>query len=341
MTSGATSPTAPVMNSALPVQVSERIPPSSTDAATTAATAITATREGKRQEQGGDHRRDLQLGGEQQGRGWKLQHARGHAEVARAEAVTEKARQGVRARLAQIGHEQHGREQKARRPAEPDGERIEAEKENRSGIGEESDSADRGRREREPVEHGRNAPPRGKEVLDIERMRADGDDEIEDKRNGDHGLGDQGLVPAELLQHGEHDDERDQGARHDAVIGAKMRVWRAQTRMTAHFQLGSSLSLLASVDVLLHAGEPEACRDEEDKDALREQIKAQGEMQEPILVEKGRSGDGERDGEQDRRYDCDREDQRGQLMAITRGIVRNGNVRRHFVPLSLIETAKR
>jgi hypothetical protein len=28
-------------------------------------------------------------------------------------------------------------------------------------------------------------------------------------------------------------------------------------------------------------------------------------------------------------------------MAITRGIVRNGNVRRHFVPLSLIETAKR
>ena len=30
-----------------------------------------------------------------------------------------------------------------------------------------------------------------------------------------------------------------------------------------------------------------------------------------------------------------------ELMAVARGIVRNGNLSRHFVPLSLIEAAKR
>jgi len=49
--------------------------------------------------------------------------------------------------------------------------------------------------------------------------------------------------------------------------------------------------------MLLHAYEPEAHGDEEDQHSLGKQIKAERKMQEPILVEERRGGDGEKDGE--------------------------------------------
>ena len=98
----------------------------------------TASVIGERQEHRGDQGRDLDLGGKQQRHGRKLQHACHGAEGARAEAMAEKARQRVGAGLAQIRHEQDARDEQAGRPGKPDGERVEAEKEQRAGIGEEA-----------------------------------------------------------------------------------------------------------------------------------------------------------------------------------------------------------
>ena len=165
--SGAATPTALVKNSALPVQVNDRIPPSSTQAATSAAITITASEKDSGRNSEAISAANLSSATQQQRRRWKLEHARRHADVARAEAVAEKARQRVGAGLAQIRHEQHAGEQQPAGPAEPDRERVEAEKEHRAGIGEEADAADRDGRQHEAVEHGRHAAPRGEEILDM------------------------------------------------------------------------------------------------------------------------------------------------------------------------------
>ena len=75
----------------------------------------------------------------------------------------------------------------ARRPGKPDGERVEAEKEQRAGIGEKSGAADQHRRQHGAVIDGRHAPPRSEEILDVERAGAERNDEIERERHEDHG----------------------------------------------------------------------------------------------------------------------------------------------------------
>ncbi len=144
--------------------------------------------------------------------------------------MAEKARQGIGAGLAQIRHEQDGGEQHAEGPAKPDGERVEAEKENGARVGEKAHAADRDSRQREAVEHRRHAPARDEIILDLEGARADSDQEIKRKRHQHHALSEQQPAPAQLLEHRQDDDQRDEGAGDDAVIGAKMRVWRAQAR---------------------------------------------------------------------------------------------------------------
>ena len=97
--------------------------------------------------------------------------------------MAEKARQGIGAGLAQIGHEQDGGEQHAEGPAKPDGERVETEKEHGARVSEKAHAADRDGGEREAVEYRWHAPARGEIVLDLEGARADCDEEIQRQRH--------------------------------------------------------------------------------------------------------------------------------------------------------------
>ena len=98
-------------------------------------------------------------------------------------------------------------ETRARRPGKPDGERVEAEKEQRAGIGEKSSAADQHRGEHGAVIDGRHAAPRSEEILDIERAGSERNDDIERERHEDHGSRHPRLLPAELLEHSERDHE--------------------------------------------------------------------------------------------------------------------------------------
>ena len=181
-------PTAPTMNSALPVQVTDRMPPKRAMAAMSAASISTAIGEESGRNSEAISAAILISATSKHRRGRELQHACRHAHVSRAEAVAEKARQRVGAGLAQIRHEQDAGGEHAEGPAKADGERVEAEKENRSGIGEKAHAADGDGRQHEAVEHRRHAPARGEIILELERARADGDDEIKRERHEHHAI---------------------------------------------------------------------------------------------------------------------------------------------------------
>ena len=65
---------------------------------------------------------------------------------------------------------------------------------------------------------------------------------------------------------------------------------------------------------------------------LRQQVEAEGKMQEPELVEPQRAGDGENDGGEDRDQDHGGEDEGLDLMAVAGRIVVDGNLCRHVAP---------
>ena len=177
------SPTAPTRNSALAVQVSDRMPPRMAMAAISAASTSTAMEKETGRNSAAISAAILISATTSSAVGGSCSTLAAMRKAARAKAMAEKARQGIGAGLAQIGHEQDGGEQHAEGPAKPDGERVEAEKEHGARVGEKAHAADRDGGQHEAVEHRRHAPARDEIVLDLEGARADGDEEIERKRH--------------------------------------------------------------------------------------------------------------------------------------------------------------
>ncbi len=186
MATGTISASTAAMASALPDQVSERMPPSTTDAmkAATSRTIIIALRlpgepaggEGAHAELGGEHqqRRHGEQGGRQQPHGFAL------------EAAAEIARHGEGAELAEERRQHHRHDDEAGEAADHQAQRVEADKEEHAGDGDHAGGAQRSNADAKPGVARRHAPSGGEELERLLRRRAQPDGDVEHQRPEQH-----------------------------------------------------------------------------------------------------------------------------------------------------------